>query len=65
VPDGAAEELDEALKGLDTSVIEEYAEFVPPGGPRSAIKDLYAGKPALVGGASGPKAMYAMGAEFV
>jgi hypothetical protein len=60
-PDGTSQAIDDALSRLGSSVIEEYAEFLPPGAKGYAMKDLYAGKPTLVGGAAGAKAMYAMG----
>ncbi len=63
--DGAAEHLEEAFRRLGTSVIEEYAEFIPHGAPPDAVKKLYAGKVTFVGGPEGEKMMYAMGAEFV
>jgi xanthine dehydrogenase YagR molybdenum-binding subunit len=63
--DGAAEHLEEAFRRLGTSVIEEYAEFIPHGAPPDAVKNLYAGKVTFVGGPEGEKMMYAMGAEFV
>jgi xanthine dehydrogenase YagR molybdenum-binding subunit len=63
--DGAAEDLEEAFRRLGTSVIEEYAEFIPHGAPSDAVKNLYAGKVTFVGGPEGEKMMYAMGAEFV
>jgi xanthine dehydrogenase YagR molybdenum-binding subunit len=64
-PDGAAEQLEEVFRRLGTSVIEEYAEFIPHGAPPDAIKNLYAGKVTFVGGSEGEKMIYAMGAEFV
>jgi xanthine dehydrogenase YagR molybdenum-binding subunit len=63
--DGAAEPLAEAFQRLGTSVIEEYAEFIPRGAPPDAVKNLYAGKTTFVGGSEGERMMYAMGAEFV
>jgi xanthine dehydrogenase YagR molybdenum-binding subunit len=63
-PDGAAEQLEEVFRRLGTSVIEEYAEFIPHGAPPDAIKNLYAGKVTFVGGSEGEKMIYAMGAEF-
>jgi len=63
--DGAAEDLEGTFRRLGTSVIEEYAEFIPHGAPPDAVKKLYAGKVTFVGGPSGEKMMYAMGAEFV
>jgi xanthine dehydrogenase YagR molybdenum-binding subunit len=47
------------------SQIEEYAEYVPPGGSADAIAKLNKGQPTLTGGGSGEKLMYALGAEFV
>jgi xanthine dehydrogenase YagR molybdenum-binding subunit len=61
----AGETLEDQFKRLGVGAIEEYAEFIPPGAPPDAIKQLYAGKPTLVGGAQGAKLMYATGAEFV
>jgi xanthine dehydrogenase YagR molybdenum-binding subunit len=63
--DGAAEQLEEAFRRLGTSIIEEYAEFIPHGAPPDAVKNLYSGNVTLVGGFAGEKMMYAMGAEFV
>lgn len=62
--DGAAEDLEEAFRRLEMSVIEEYAEFNPRGAPPDAVKNLYAGKVTFVGGPEGEKMMYAMGAEI-
>ena len=55
---------------LGVSMLEEYAEFIPDAarpkpGAESPIKKLYAGSPTLVGGSSGKKNMYAVGAELV
>jgi xanthine dehydrogenase YagR molybdenum-binding subunit len=52
---------------LGVSMLEEYAEFVPPQADASSnpIKKLYDGSPTLVGGSKGEKLMYALGAEFV
>jgi len=63
--DGTVEQLEEAFRRLGTSVIEEYAEFIPKGAQLDAVKNLYAGKVTFVGGPEGEKMMYAMGAEFV
>src|SRR5262249_53986839 len=60
-----AEALEEQFRRLGVGAIEEYAEFIPPGGSPDAIKKLYAGTPTLTGGPEGAKLMYAMGAEFV
>jgi xanthine dehydrogenase YagR molybdenum-binding subunit len=60
-----AERLEQDFKRLGVGVIEEYAEFLPPGSPPDAIEKLYQGKPSLGGGSMGDKLMYALGAEFV
>ena len=62
---GASVPLEEALKRLGVSTLEDYSEFVPEGLKPSAMTDLYAGKLAMTGGPHGKKVMYAMGAEFV
>ena len=60
-----AKTLEDQFKRLGVGAIEEYAEFLPPGGKPDAIKKLYAGTPLLGGGSKGEKLMYALGAEFV
>jgi xanthine dehydrogenase YagR molybdenum-binding subunit len=60
-----AKRFRESFKKLGVGVIEEYAEFLPPGSPPDAIEKLYQGKPSLGGGSMGDKLMYALGAEFV
>lgn len=63
--DGGELSLEDAFKAAGTSVIEEYAEWFPPGkGPQDVAK-LYKGGVAITGGADGPKLMFAFGAEFV
>ena len=57
--------FEESFKQLGLGVVEEYAEFLPPGAPPDAIKKLYEGQPSLGGGSMGDKLMYALGAEFV
>jgi xanthine dehydrogenase YagR molybdenum-binding subunit len=57
--------LEESFSRLGVGAIEEYAEYVPPGGKPDSIKNLYAGTPFLTGGSKGEKLMYATGAEFV
>jgi xanthine dehydrogenase YagR molybdenum-binding subunit len=61
----SAEKLEDAFKRLGVGAIEEYAEYVPPGGKPDTVKKLYAGTPFLGGGSHGEKLMYALGAEFV
>jgi len=57
--------LEEDFGRLGVGAIEEYAEYLPPGGKSDSIKNLYAGTPLLTGGSKGEKLMYATGAEFV
>jgi xanthine dehydrogenase YagR molybdenum-binding subunit len=57
--------LEESFSRLGVGAIEEYAEYLPPGGKPDSIKNLYAGTPFLTGGSKGAKLMYATGAEFV
>jgi xanthine dehydrogenase YagR molybdenum-binding subunit len=57
--------LEESFSRLGVGAIEEYAEYLPPGGKPDTIKNLYAGTPFLTGGSKGGKLMYATGAEFV
>ena len=57
--------LEESFSRLGVGAIEEYAEYLPPGGKPDTIKNLYAGSPFLTGGSKGGKLMYATGAEFV
>jgi xanthine dehydrogenase YagR molybdenum-binding subunit len=62
---GYNETLEDKFKRLGVGAIEEYAEYLPPGGKPDTIKKLYAGTPFLGGGSKGEKLMYALGAEFV
>ncbi len=63
--DGRSMALDAAFKAAGTGVIEEYAEWFPPGkGPEDVAK-LYKGTAGITGGAEGQKLMFAFGAEFV
>jgi xanthine dehydrogenase YagR molybdenum-binding subunit len=57
--------LEESFRRLGVGAIEEYAEYLPPGGKPDSIKNLYAGTPFLTGGSKGDRLMYATGAEFV
>jgi xanthine dehydrogenase YagR molybdenum-binding subunit len=59
------ESLEEQFKRLGVGAVEEYAEYLPPGGKPDTVKKLYAGTPFLGGGSAGEKLMYALGAEFV
>jgi xanthine dehydrogenase YagR molybdenum-binding subunit len=63
--DDDGEKLADRFAKLGVGAIEEYAEFLPPGGKPDTIKKLYAGTPFLTGGSKGEKLMYATGAEFV
>ncbi len=62
---GTPQSLAAGFKRLGVGALEEYAEFIPPGGKPDAIAKLYGGIPTLTGGSHGEKLMYAMGAEFV
>jgi xanthine dehydrogenase YagR molybdenum-binding subunit len=62
---GRSEKLEDKFNRLGVGAIEEYAEFLPPGGKPDTIKKLYGGTPFLGGGSKGEKLMYALGAEFV
>jgi xanthine dehydrogenase YagR molybdenum-binding subunit len=57
--------LEQKFKQLGVGAIEEYAEYLPPGGKPDTIKKLYGGTPFLGGGSKTQKLMYALGAEFV
>jgi len=45
--------LEESFGRLGVGAIEEYAEYLPPGGKPDSIKNLYAGTPFLTGGSKG------------
>ncbi|AMN39108.1 xanthine dehydrogenase family protein molybdopterin-binding subunit [Rhodoplanes sp. Z2-YC6860] len=62
---GGGNTLEDQFKRLGVGAIEEYAEYLPPGGKPDTIKKLYGGTPFLGGGSQGEKLMYALGAEFV
>jgi xanthine dehydrogenase YagR molybdenum-binding subunit len=64
-PGASQPHLEESFSRLGVGAIEEYAEYLPPGGKSDSIKNLYAGTPFLTGGSKGEKLMYATGAEFV
>jgi len=63
--DGRSMSLEDAFKAAGTGVIEEYAEWFPPGKGPEDVGKLYKGSAAITGGAEGPKLMFAFGAEFV
>ncbi|MFN8492773.1 MAG: xanthine dehydrogenase family protein molybdopterin-binding subunit [Caldilineaceae bacterium] len=62
---GTSELLDAVFQQLGTGVIEEYAEWFPPGQSAKEVSALYNGQLKLVGGARAEKLMFAFGAEFV
>ncbi|MEZ4736484.1 MAG: xanthine dehydrogenase family protein molybdopterin-binding subunit [Caldilineaceae bacterium] len=64
-PDGTSEALAETFAQLGAGVIEEYAEWVPPGQSVKQVSELYRGRARITGGAEGEKLMYAFGGEFV
>ena len=63
--DGSSISLADAFKATGSGVIEEYAEWFPPGLSAEDVAGLYEGKVKIVGAAKGPKLMFAFGAEFV
>ena len=63
--DGRSMPLAEAFKAAGTGVVEEYAEWFPPGKSAEDVAKLYKGAAGITGGAEGPKLMFAFGAEFV
>ena len=62
---GSGVKLEEAFESAGTGVIEEYAEWFPPGKSAKDVAGLYQGKAGITGGAKGDKLMFAFGAEFV
>jgi len=64
-PDGASVSLEDAFKALGAGVIEEYAEFAPPGKSADDVRKLYQGSSSITGGSKGDKMMFAFGAELV
>ena len=62
----AATDITGALSKMSGGSIEEYAEWVPDGSGKDAIKSLYKGQSKIVGGAKLKNRMqHAFGAEFV
>lgn len=64
-PNGATMKLADAFAAAGAGVIEEYAEFMPPGKTAADVQKLYKGAPGITGGPHGEKMMFAFGAEFV
>jgi xanthine dehydrogenase YagR molybdenum-binding subunit len=64
-PDGRSEKLEAAFNAMGTSVIEEYAEWFPPGKSPKDVKGLYKGSAGITGGPNWDKIAFAFGAEFV
>jgi len=62
---GVTRDFEEAFQRLGVGVVEEYAEYLPPGAKADTMAKLYRGTPFLGGGSKGEKLMYALGAEFV
>lgn len=60
-----ARNLAEAFAAVGSGVVEEYAEYVPPGKSAADVQKLYKGGAGITGGSQGEKLMYAFGAEFV
>lgn len=64
--DGTSQKLKDVFATLGAGVIEEYAEFIPPGAPPDAVQKLYGGSTTMMSGAGKrDKIMYAFGAGFV
>ena len=64
--DGAAQKLKDVFAAMGAGVIEEYAEFIPPGASPDAVQKLYGGTTTMMSGAGKrDKIMYAFGAGFV
>ena len=64
-PGGASMKLEDAFKALGAGVVEEYAEWAPPGKSAEDVQKLYKGSAGITGGSEGEKLMFAFGAEFV
>jgi xanthine dehydrogenase YagR molybdenum-binding subunit len=63
---GQSEKLSEAFTRLGVRAIEDYAEFVPRGSAPEALRKLFKGRSAIVGGAMDQdNIMISFGAEFV
>ena len=62
-PDGTSLPLREALQAVGAGVIEEYAEFVPPGVAPDAMQKLCRGSTTMLRGTKAEA--FAFGAEFV
>ena len=63
--DGSSAALEDVFKSAGSGMIEEYAEWFPPGKSAKDVAGLYQGKAGITGGAKGDKLMFAFGAEFV
>ncbi|MDB5731150.1 MAG: aldehyde oxidase and xanthine dehydrogenase a/b hammerhead, partial [Variovorax sp.] len=64
-PDGASVKLADAFESLGAGMVEEYAEWLPPGKTAEDVRKLYKGSSGPTGGTEGEKLMFAFGAEFV
>ena len=62
VADGRSRNIEGVLKR--PGVVEEYAEYVPPGMKPESVADIYAGKSIQTGGSPGPYMMYALGCRI-
>jgi xanthine dehydrogenase YagR molybdenum-binding subunit len=63
--DGSRAELAEVFSRLGGESLEEEAEWLPPGVPPEAGRELPKGKLQIVGGPTEERLMFAFGAEFV
>ena len=64
-PNGARLPLDAVFRSVGAGVIEEYAEYMPPGKSPEDVQKLYKGMSSIVGGSQGERMMFAFGAELV
>lgn len=63
--DGRSESMAVVFNAAGAGVLEEYAEWFPPGKSAEDVKKLYQGAAGITGGTEGEKLMFAFGAEFV
>ena len=61
----AAETLETVFDRVGAGIIEEYAEWLPPGAPADALKALYDGSVRIQGGPMKEHTAFAFGAELV
>lgn len=62
--DGHRQKLETVFDALGVAALEDYAEFIPEGAPKDAVRKLYDGTTTFSRAAQRKKAMFAFGAEF-